>query len=658
MSFVRSMRIALSLGIALILVSFLAVAQSDLGSISGFVKDATGSTVPNATVTVRNEATGNERRTTTIDSGFFTVTNIPAGLYSVTIEAKGFKKYDSTHNKLDSSATLAVDVSLTIGAATETVEVTATATLLQSESAVVQGIVTRQQIDALELNGRNPIGLAALVPGARGGNAAGLNFNFSQGPSNFNGSRNPENLITYDGAPATRTRSNGTSLGAADVDSVQEVQILTADYAAEYGRSSGAQIRILTRSGGRDFHGAMYEYLRNTAFNANTWTRNKTTPIVGIPILTATPPVHYNQFGYNIGGPFYIPNKFNKDKSKFFWYFAQEYVRYKFTDTNSLTVPSLLMRQGDFSELLNASNVYYGKQIIIKDPSTGVPFSGNVIPKAQLSPNGLGILKAYPAPNLTAPINGSQFWYFAAIHPQQSRKDTLAVDMNLTDKQRLQFRRNNYSFFEYQPLDGGTNETPKFFNRPNQTNSLDHVWTISPHLVNEALATVSLDDVYIPVDAAHFLDRTTVGLNYPYIFPGGKLIPTRIPTVNFSSVISGLSGGPYPSHSTGPIYTASDSLTWIKGSHTFKFGFYFERSGENDNDEINVSACPTCTNNQNGQFLFSDGRSGQPSSGNSIANAALGLFDTYSELGNRAYTLFRGSSYEPYAQDSWKVNQS
>jgi hypothetical protein len=206
-------------------------------------------------------------------------------------------------------------------------------------------------------------------------------------------------------------------------------------------------------------------------------------------------------------------------------------------------------------------------------------------------------------------------------------------------------------------LDGGTNETPKFFNRPNQTNSLDYVWTISPHLVNEALATVSLDDVYIPVDAAHFLDRTTVGINYPYIFPAGKLIPNRIPTVNFSSVISGLSGGPYPSHSTGPIYTLSDSLTWIKGSHTFKFGFYFERSGENDNDEINVSACPTCTNNQNGQFLFSDSRSGQATSGNSIANAALGLFDTYSELGNRAYTLFRGTSYEPYVQDSWKVNQ-
>jgi hypothetical protein len=633
------------------------LAQSDLGTITGYVRDQSGAVVPGASVVVRNQATGTERRTTTNESGSYVVTNIPAGMYGVTIEAKGFKKYETKDNKLDSSATLAIDAPLTVGAATETVEVTGTAQVLQTESAASQQIVTKQQIDLLELNGRNPVGLAALAPGARGGNAAGLNFNFSQGPSNFNGSRNPENLITYDGAPATRTRSNGTSLGAADVDSVSEVQILTADYAAEYGRSSGAQIRILTRSGGQQFHGALFEYLRNTDLNANTWTRNKTTPITGFPLLTVTPPEHYNQFGYNIGGPFYIPGKLNADKSKFFWYFGQEWVRRRFTDTNSLTVPSNLMRTGDFSELLNPANVYYGKTVTIKDPITGVAFANNVIPKSQISPNGLGILKAYPVPNLSAPINGSQFWFFAAIHPVNTRKDTLSADFNITDKQRVQFRRLNYSYFEYQPLDGGTNETPKFFNRPNQTNSVDYVWTIGPHLVNEALATVSLDDVYIPVDAANFLDRTKVGLNYPYIFPNGKLIPTRIPTVNFSSVISGLSGGPYPSHSTGPIYTASDSITWIKGSHTFKFGFYFERSGENDNDEINVSACPTCTNNQNGQFLFSDTRSGQATSGNGIANAALGLFDTYSELGNRAYTIFRGESYEPYAQDSWKVNQ-
>ena len=638
----------LALAILVVLISAgLALAQSDLGTISGYVKDPTGAVVPNAKVTVTNP-TGLTRTTTTNESGFYTITNIPPANYTLTVDAPGFKKFETSNNKLDPSGSLAIDVNLTVGAATETVEVSASASQLQTETATVQQNVTRQQVDALELNGRNPINMAALVPGATGGNMSGLSFNFGQGPSNFNGSRNPENLITYDGAPATRTRSNGTSLGAADVDSVQEIQILTADYAAEYGRTSGAQIRILTRSGSQDFHGALYEYFRNNDLNANTWTRNH---IAGQNVV---PPFHYNQFGYDAGGPLYIPHKFNSDKSKFFWYWGQEWVRYRFTDSNSMTVPSLLMRQGNFSELLDPHNVFYGKTVLIKDPKTGNPYPGNIIPQSDLSPNGLGILKAYPAPNLSTFINGNQNWYLTALHPQNQRKDTLSVDMNLTDRQRLQFRRMNYAFFEYQPLDGGSGETPKYFNRPNQTNSLDYVWTISPTLVNEALVTASLDDVYIPVDAAHFLDRTTVGLNYPYIFPGTKLVPNRIPTVNMGN-FSGLSGGPYPSHSAGPIYTASDSLTWIKGAHTFKFGFYFEHSGENDNDEINVSACPTCTNNQNGQFQFLDSTPG--GTGVAVANAAIGLFDTYSELGQRAYTIFRHNIYEPFAQDSWKVSQ-
>ncbi len=459
-----------------------------------------------------------------------------------------------------------------------------------------------------------------------------------------------DSLITFDGAPAVRTRSNGTSLGSADVDSTSEIQILTSNYAAEYGRSAGGQIRILTKSGTNEFHGAGYEYLRNTAFNANTWTRNNT---LGQNFV---PPFHYNQFGYNVGGPFYIPGKLNKDKSKFFWYWGQEWVRNRYLDTNSMTVPSMAMRGGDFSELLNPANVYYGKVVQIKDPTTGVAFPNNVIPANRLSPSGAGILNEFPQPNLLTPINTNQFWYAALPHPQDQRKDTLAADINITDTQRIQFRRMNYAFNEYQPLDGGTPFTPKYFNRPNQTNSLNYVWTISPTMVNEFLATVSLDDVYIPVDTPNFLDRTTIGINYPYIFPQGKLIPTRIPTVNMTG-FSGVSGGPYPSHSTGPIYTLSDSLTWIKGNHTLKFGFSFERSGENDNDEINVSACPTCTNNQNGQFSFTDTRSGQPTSGNAAANAALGLFDTYSELGQRAYTIFRGNMYEGFAQDRWKVNQ-
>src|SRR5207248_6770678 len=246
------------------------LAQSDLGKISGFVKDPSGATVPNAKVTIRSN-TGVERQTTTNESGYYVITNVPPGLYTVTVEASGFQKFESTNNKPDPAADMVIDASLTVGQANQTVEVSASAVVLQTESAAVQKLVTREQIDSLELMGRNPVLMANLLPGMRGGTLANLSFNFSQGPSNINGARTPESLITYDGAPAVRTRSNGTSLGAADLDSTQEVQVLTANYAPEFGRSSGGQIRIISKSGSRDFHGAAYEYVRNTVFNANPW---------------------------------------------------------------------------------------------------------------------------------------------------------------------------------------------------------------------------------------------------------------------------------------------------------------------------------------------------------------------------------------------------
>ena len=160
----------LALSICL-LVSGVLSAQSDLGTISGFVKDPSGATVPNAKVTVRNKS-GIERQATTNESGYYTITNIPPGLYDMSAEASGFKTYASTNNKLDPSAALTIDATLEVGVTTQTVEVSAAAAVLQSESASVQKLVSREQIDSLELNGRNPVGLAGLVPGARGGTHA------------------------------------------------------------------------------------------------------------------------------------------------------------------------------------------------------------------------------------------------------------------------------------------------------------------------------------------------------------------------------------------------------------------------------------------------------------------------------------------------------
>src|ERR1700737_3515374 len=167
------------------------LAQSDLGRISGFIKDPSGATIANAKVTVQNKA-GVERQTTTNESGYYTITNVPPGLYTMIAEAPGFQRYESRNNKLDPSADLVIDATLPVGSATQTVEVPSSAVTLQTESASVQDLVTRAQIDSLELNGRNPIFMANLVPGTRGGSLANLNFNFSQGPSNINGARTPE----------------------------------------------------------------------------------------------------------------------------------------------------------------------------------------------------------------------------------------------------------------------------------------------------------------------------------------------------------------------------------------------------------------------------------------------------------------------------------
>ncbi len=484
-----------------LLVSQGLLAQSDLGKITGFVKDPSGATIANAKLTIRNN-TGVERQTTTNESGYYVITNVPPGLYTMIAEATGFQRYESSNNKLDPSADLVIDATLTVGTASQTVEVSASAVQLQTESAAVQKLVTREQIDLLELNGRNPIGLAALMPGARSGTLANLTFAFSQGPANFNGSRNPENLITYDGAPATRTRSNGTSLGAADVDSTQEVEILGTNYPAEYGRTSGAQIRIVTKTGTQDFHGAAYEYLKNDAFNANTWARSANA-------LTANvAPLKYNQFGYNLGGPFYIPGKFNTDKKKVFFYWGEEWVKYHFLESGSsvgsaglLTVPTLKMRSGDFSELLDPNNPFVTRTVVnpadptktkikvpvyVTDPqspaasqcgqviSYGPPvvqntngcFAGNLIPSTRLSPNGIGILNAWPIPTQLTPatfIGGNGNWFAAKLHTFDQRKDTAGVDVNLTEKQRLRFHAMNYAYLEYQPLCHAVSITPTYF---------------------------------------------------------------------------------------------------------------------------------------------------------------------------------------------------
>lgn len=300
--------------IALSVIGLSAFAQSDNSSISGFVKDPSGSAVPNAKVVVRNEATSFERQITSNETGFYTATNIAPGYYTVTIEATGFKKFTKTRNKLEAALPLQVSAELQVGALTETVNVEATVAQLNTESSTVGKTVEQQQIQNLSLNGRNPLFLAMLKPGVRRGSAlTGFSYSLDSGGFTINGGRSQDSVITFDGAIGIRTRANGTSVGVADADTVQEVQVLTANYSAEYGRSGTGQIRMVTRSGSRDFHGSFYEFLRNNALDANSWGRNRN------PATNFTAPLKFNQFGFNVSGPVTIPKVFNKNREKLFF---------------------------------------------------------------------------------------------------------------------------------------------------------------------------------------------------------------------------------------------------------------------------------------------------------------------------------------------------
>jgi len=627
-------------------------AQSDLASVNGVVRDPSGAVIPDAKITLRNEATAVEVKATTSAAGNYAITSVPAGTYTLIAESSGFKRFEQSRNIVVSNVTATIEATLTLGAASEIVQVTSDAPPLEADSATLGRDVTERQIRDLQLNGRNPLLLAMLKPGVVGGNGQALGaFSFGLNNNiNINGGRNQDALITQDGAVAVRTRANGTSIGVADADSTQEVQILTANYNAEYGRASGGQIRIVTKSGTKDFHGTAYEYFRNSALDANQWSRNNDPN----PALNSqAAPLKFNQFGFNVGGPVSLPGIFNSDRHKLFFLFGQEYVRFRQDLQNNLTtsqfVPSLAMRQGDFSELLG-SNIFFNTPRVIKDPNTGTPFPNNVIPRNRLSPNGVGLLSIFPAPNTNGALNYQQ----TASGPQNQRKDTGSLDYYPKDGHYIRFRVLNFEFNQVIPFASNYLVIPQTFDRPNQTASVNYIWNITPTLVNEVLATASVDRVNIRIDPTNGLfDRTRYGINYPYLFPGSKNIDNKIPSVALSGPFNELSGLPYPSNSAGPIYDISDNITKIKGNHSLKAGFLFEKSGENDFDQINVQGVPGGTNNQNGRFAFLDSTPG--GTGLGIANAALGLFDVYAELGNRSYTPYRGTMWEFFAQDSWKV---
>ena len=641
-------------------------AQFDTAQVSGVVEDTSGAVLPGVDVVLINEGTRLERRAVTNEAGVWTFPNVPVGDYRITATLSGFQPVARTGVRVNAGVNIRVNLQMQIGGLAETVQVQAATT--QVDTAVVGRTVRSDQISDTPLSARRATQVAQLVPGAVGGNMGGLPTqaaSFATGITSINGGRSEEFITTVDGAPSIRVRANGGfTMGMQNADTVEEVQVLTTNYQAEYGRASAGLLRLVTKSGSQQFRGNAFWTGQDDALNSNTWTNERN----GIP----KSPLNFNQYGFTIGGPIYVPGAFNTDKTKLFFFWGEEWDRVRSVENQQTIVPSEAMRRGDFSELLNPSNPYYRAVKLIRDPSSGLPctaadqrgcFTGNIIPTGRISPNGQALLNSYPLPT-PGFQQGSNNWIGTPLTFDDTRKDSIKIDFVPTANHRISVRHT------WAPHVWNDPESAVAFSSvwdyPGRTAAATYTSTLSSSLINDFTFSWGSTQPsrffgqrncsYCPggPDLVQYPTRSAIGLNYPFIFPGTKLDPDKLSNLAIQS-FGTLTLNQYPGYWYDFVFLWSDNVTKIHNNHTFKSGVSIERSGMKDQIQLSAATAPATTN-QNGSFRFFD-TTRTDSTGVAAANALLGLFDDYTEFGNKPLTNFIGMGYDVYLQDSWKASR-
>ncbi|HLK68530.1 MAG TPA: carboxypeptidase regulatory-like domain-containing protein [Bryobacteraceae bacterium] len=627
-----------------LLLGVVGYAQNITGSLAGRVVDQQGSTIPNAVVTI-TEPTKNVRISLkTGAGGDFVTPGLAPGNYSLTVEATGFKKLTRTNIALDANDKLAVgDMTLEVGALTDSIEVSASAALLQTESVERSATITGQQVANIEVNGRNPLDMAKLVPGVQF--TTGTSYavgSSSNGANDFtvNGARPSQNQLSINGIGNVDTGNNGGMNVAVSIDSVAEFKILTGSYQAEYGRSVGGQISVVTKSGTDQFHGSGYLYHRNDGLNANTFINN----VRGLP----KPLFRYNDPGYTVGGPVFIPKLFERARHKAFFFFSQEFQRQLSPNTaRNVLVPTALERKGDFSQSVNNNNQ---KLTFINDPLTGQPFPGMVVPASRIYAAGQALLNLYPLPNTP---QASNFNYTSQFPGAAPRQETLVRgDYNLNDKIRLfghyiDNRQPTVAPYGSFVL-GLTVPITQIANPiPGRSVAAGATWVITPTMTNEFNWGFTHNSILID-ESGTVLRTNTSGINLPELYPSA-VQENYVPNVSFNgtriTASPNLGTGDAPFINYNTTIDTSDNLTKVWGSHTIKGGVYLQRSRKNQTSFANF----------NGSYNFGDNPSNPYDTGFGFSNALLGVYNTYNQAANHINGLYRYWNVEQFLEDTWKV---
>jgi hypothetical protein len=644
-----------------------ASAQEFRATVTGRVTDPDGLAMPGVTVSVINPRTNEIATAITSTEGVYSLPFLRPGVYTVTAELQGFRKYSQDGVQLEVGQTAALNITLQLGSVSETVTVTGESPLLEVSKADRGMVIDNLRVTELPLNARNPFMLSYLAPGITYNGPAIYQRPFDNGAIadwSINGGQNRNNEFLLDGAPNNSIQGGNNIAYVPPVDSVEEFKIVTNSYDSQYGRTAGGVINVSLKSGTNAFHGSVYEFARRKELDSNEYF---------FKVNNREKPNHkLDQYGFQVSGPVLLPRYNGKDKT----FFMFNYEGYKEATPNpaTYTVPDAAQLRGDFSNLRDAQ----GRLISIYDPATGRlengqwvrdPFPNNQIPANRINPMAQRFTQYFLQPNASAPAGGdpwrNNFVFAPNLAFDTFRNIATKVDQNISERTKM-FVRYAYNKRTEQRSTNGILSGPAQDGqlplwRINHTGVADWVRTVSSSLIVNVRAGLNQ---YLE------LARSDPGLNFNPAelgFPASfaNQLPNKVfPRLNFVTTASAPSGVGVTTGGTTEYqnlgrnsrnsetttgFSLQPNFSWLKGAHSVRGGLDMRLTWYTR--EINTNLFVMTFDRRYTQRVFN---AADALSGNSIASFLLGA-PAFGAIDNNFYPTFRWNYYAPWVQDDWKV---
>ena len=637
--------------LVLVFAGVMAHAQAN-STITGIVTDQTGAVVEGATVVLTDPSTGASRSTVSSGTGLFEVPALNAGNYNLKVTAKGFQAYVQTGIVVNISATFRVDVKLSVGSDTTTVTVQADALTVQADSNVVSTLINEQQISDLATNGRNIVALATLGLGVSG-NLPDTNVPTSVGSSqaiSFNGLNQGHNIWLIDGGEAYDRGSGGKTSMMPSQDALGEFQIMSSNYPPDYGISSGGTVSMSIKSGTSKFHGGLWEFDRNDAFNSYPYFNNGTKQ-----------EMRYNVFGGNVGGPVFIPGLYNTSKKKTFFFVNEEWRKIVTgsapNPTNAVPAADFITSAANFTwatpafskvAQVNVPNAPPGSRLgnaIAADGLTpGAPFKDNAIPGNLLDPaalqfNSVGAIPMANAANDAILVSAKQ--------PVDVREDLFRIDHNINDKWSLfgHYIHDSVSQVYGTSIWSGDSypTVGSSFSNPSNSVVIKLTGALTPNVLLEAAFDWDGNKIQItPVGPAWQKPASWTGQSF---FPQTADADNRLPSVELDGAW-GTTFDPWsqPWKNAAQDENENFAFSVTHGKHAMKFGGGYNRYTKNQQ----------IFGNTNGYFKFNDAN--PLGSGDAYLDFLLGSSASYSELQDQDIRHYVNQTTSGFAMDNWHVS--